>query len=381
MNPRARKHLVLVGGGHAHVFVLRAFGVRPSPDIAITLVAKEVMAAYSGMLPGFVAGHYRLEECQIDLRSLARFAGARVIEGAATGLDPTSRRLHVAGAESLSYDALSIDVGITPDLSDIAGADRHALAVKPVSEFAPKWQRLLERARAADGPRHIVAVGGGAAGVELILAARHCLTATQSWATRAAQRFTYTLVADAGVLPSHNPRAQRLARAALAGDGVRIIEGDAVVAIAPDRMRLRSGREVACDAAIVSTGAKAPEWFAGTGLARDVGGYLALRPTLQTLTDDDIFAAGDCASVIAHPRAKAGVFAVRQGPVLARHLRRHLEWKLLDPFVPQREFLSLVSLGSKSAIASRGGLAAAGYWAWLWKDWIDRRFMDHFNRP
>lgn len=378
-NPRM-KNLVLIGGGHAHVFVLRAFGLKAAPGVSITLIAKEPMAPYSGMLPGFVAGHYSLEECQIDLPRLARFAGARLIEGAATGIDRINRRIEIAGQPSVPYDVVSLDVGITPDMSDIAGAAQHALAVKPVSEFAPKWLDLLARAQRPDGPRHIVAVGGGAAGVELILAARYRLTASQSWADRNAHPFRYTLIAGTGVLPSHSPRAQRLARAALLHNDVEVIEGDSAVSITSGLVRLRSGREIMCDAAIVSTRAKAPAWLAGTGLARDAGGYLALKPTLQTITEDDIFAAGDCATVLEHPREKAGVFAVRQGPVLADHLRRHLELRQLDPFVPQRRFLTLVSLGEKSAIASRGGFAAAGHWAWLWKDYIDRRFMARFSR-
>jgi selenide,water dikinase len=380
MTSSRTKHLVLIGGGHAHVFVLRAFGLKPLPGVEITLIAKEPLAPYSGMLPGFVAGHYTLEECQIDLRRLARFAGVRLIVGAATGIDRINRRVHIGGQESVPYDVLSIDVGITPDMSDIAGAAEHALAVKPVSEFAPKWLDLLARAEAPEGPRHIVAVGGGAAGVELILAARFRLTASRSWAERAANPFSYTLIAGTGVLPSHNARAQRLAQVALQRGGVRVIEGDSAVAITPDRVRLRSGLELPSDAALVSTRAKAPAWLAGTGLARDAGGYLALRPTLQTISDDDVFAAGDCATVLEHPREKAGVFAVRQGPVLADHLRRYLEMRQLDPFVPQLRFLTLVSLGEKSAIASRGGWAAAGHWAWLWKDYIDRRFMARFSR-
>jgi selenide,water dikinase len=375
-----RKHLVLVGGGHAHVFVLRAFGVDPMPDLEITLVAKEVMAPYSGMLPGFVAGHYSLSECQIDLERLASFAGARIIEGVATGIDPATRRVHVAGRESLTYDVLSLDVGITPDTREIEGADAHALLVKPVSEFAPKWQRVLDRARRPGGPRRFVAAGGGAAGVELILAARHRLTAPQTEEERRSDPFTFTLIAGDGVLAGHSHRAQRLAREALARVRVDVIENDVAVEITPEAVRLRSGRVLPCDAAMVSTRAQAPPWFAGTGLALDGNGYLALRPTLQSMSDGDIFAAGDCATVLAHPRPKAGVFAVRQGPVLARHLRRHLERRRLEPFVPQRAFLSLVSLGEKSAIASRGSWAAAGRWAWVWKDFIDRRFMAGFNR-
>jgi selenide,water dikinase len=350
------------------------------PGLEITLIAKEVLAPYSGMLPGFVAGHYSLTDCQIDLRRLAAFAGARIIEGAATGIDPVARRVHIRGHESLAYDALSIDTGITPDTREIAGAEAHALLVKPVSEFAPKWQRVLDRARQAGGPRRIVAVGGGAAGVELILAARNRLTAPQSWEARREDPFSYTLVAGAGVLAGHPPRARSLAREALERAGVEIVVNDTAVAITPQAVRLRSGRTLPCDAAMVSTRATAPAWFAATGLARDVGGYLALRPTLQSMSHDDVFAAGDCATVVADPRPKAGVFAVRQGPVLARQLRRYLEMRLLDPFVPQRAFLSLVSLGEKSAIASRGSLAAAGHWAWVWKDLIDRRFMAGFNR-
>ena len=337
------------------------------------------MAPYSGMLPGFVAGHYALADCLIDVERLCRKAGVRLIAGAATAIDRDARRLHLADGTSLPYDVLSLDVGITPDVSEIAGAEEHALLVKPVSTFAPKWQAFVARAQEAGGPRDIVVVGGGAAGVELVLAARNRLTAGQSWPDRRNDPFRYTLVAGAGILPSHPARAQSLARAALADNGIAIIENDTAAAITPASIRLRSGREMPCDTAIVSTKAKAPGWFRATGLARTTGGYLALRPTLQTITDDDIFAAGDCATVVEHPRPKAGVFAVRQGPVLALHLRRHLQTGLLDPFKPQENFLTLISLGDNTAIASRGSFAAAGHWAWILKDWIDRRFMARFN--
>lgn len=374
-----RKHLVLAGGGHAHVFVLEAFARAPLPGVEVTLVTKEPMAPYSGMLPGFVAGHYALADCLIDVDRLCRKANVRLIEGAAASIDRDTRRLHLADGTSLIYDVLSLDVGITPDVDEIAGAREHALLVKPVSTFAPKWQAFVARAEQAGGPRDIVVVGGGAAGVELVLAARNRLTASQPWPERHRDPFRYTLVAGAGVLPSHPARAQRLARAALVENAVTVIEYDSAVDISSTRIRLRSGRDIACDTAIVSTKAKAPGWFAQTGLARTAGGYLALRPTLQTITDDDVFAAGDCATVIEHPRPKAGVFAVRQGPVLAHHLGRHLQTGLLDPFIPQENFLTLISLGGKTAIASRGSFAAAGQWAWFLKDWIDRRFMARFN--
>jgi selenide,water dikinase len=379
--PFAHKRLVLAGGGHAHVFVLEAFARQPMPGLDLTLIAKELMAPYSGMLPGFVAGHYHVGDCMIDLDRLSRAAGAKLVIGEVTGIDRDKRRVQMADGATAAYDVVSIDVGIKPDTREIAGAAQHALVVKPVSEFAAKWQAFLRRAEASGGPRHIVVAGGGAAGVELVLGAHFRLTTSQPWEARQRDPFTYTLIAGTGVLPSHPSRARRLAKAALVEADVTVIENDSAVAVAPCRMKLGSGREIACDAAIISTKAAAPPWFADTGLARDVAGFLALRPTLQSISDENVFAAGDCASVILHPRPKAGVFAVRQGPILARQLRRQLEGRLLDPFEPQRQFLSLVSLGDKSAIASRGSFAVSGHWAWMAKDWIDRRFMARFNRP
>lgn len=374
-----KKRLVLIGGGHAHVFVLRAFGRQPMPDVELTLIAKELQAPYSGMLPGFVAGHYSLDECQIDLERLGAFAGARVMGAAATGIDRRARTVTVAGHEPVPYDVLSIDAGITPDVGGIPGAIENALVVKPVSEFAPKWQVLEARVKAGGGPRHVVAVGGGAAGVELILAARHKLARLRTVRNGQSEPVRYALVTSGRILPGHSARAQRLARQALTEANVAVIENERVVGIATDHVRLRSGTQLPCDTALVSTRARAPAWFAGSGLARDAGGFLALKPTLQCLNDDDVFAAGDCATVIEHPRPKAGVFAVRQGPVLACHLRRHLNWQVLDPFVPQTHYLTLISLGARKAIADRNGMATGGAWVWHWKDWIDRRFMSGFT--
>jgi selenide,water dikinase len=371
--------IVLLGGGHAHVFVLEAFGVSPIPGVRLTVVAKELAAPYSGMLPGFVAGHYPLEACLIDLVPLARFAGARLVHGSAIAIDRKERSALVEGQPPIRYDLLSIDVGITPDMSDIEGAREHAIAVKPVSVFAPKWQELEQRALGDDGPRRIAVVGGGAAGVELVLAARHRLR--QLAASRYLDRgaFSFSLIAGGDVLPSHNGLARLLARRALARAGVEVLEGVSATRIAPGRIRLSTGRELPADAVLVSTKATPPGWFAVTDLLRDADGYLALRPTLQALNDDEIFAAGDCASVLDHPRAKAGVFAVRQGAVLADNLVRRVLGEAARPFIPQRQFLTLVSLGEKRAIAARGPIAAAGRWAWVWKDRIDRAFMARFK--
>ncbi len=371
--------IVLLGGGHAHVFVLKAFGMNPVPGVRLTLVAKELAAPYSGMLPGFVAGHYTLDDCQIDLVRLARFADARVIHGSANGVDRKQKRVAIEGRPSIRYDLLSIDVGITPLIGDIEGAASHAIAVKPVSIFAAKWQDLEARALEKDGPRRIVAVGGGAAGVELVLAARHRFRTLASGAGIAADAFSFALLAGGSLLPSHNTRARSLARKALTDANVDIIENDLAARISLGAVALASGRSIAADAVLISTRAAAPAWFAATDLPCDTQGFLAVKPTLQLIDDDDVFAVGDCASVVEHLRAKSGVFAVRQGPKVAYNLRRRAMGRPAAPFVPQQQFLTLLSLGDKRAIAARGPFASAGTWVWTWKDRIDRAFMDKFN--
>ena len=371
--------IVLLGGGHAHVFVLKAFGMKPIPGVRLTLVAKELAAPYSGMLPGFVAGHYTLDECQINLVRLARFAGARVIHGAANGIDRKEKRVMIEGRPPVRYDVLSIDVGITPFIDEIEGAAEHALAVKPVSIFAPKWQDLESRALKMDGPRRIVAVGGGAAGVELILAARHRLRTLAPSAGIDPDSFSFALIAGGELLPSFNARACSLARAALVGARVEVIENDLASRVSANAVTLASGRSATADGVLISTKAAAPAWFATTDLPRDRQGFLAIRPTLQLIDDDDVFGVGDCATVLEHPRAKSGVFAVRQGPVVADNLARRALGQAAQPFIPQKQFLTLLSLGAKRAIAVRGPFAAAGKWAWTWKDRIDRAFMDKFN--
>ncbi|MGF1553568.1 MAG: FAD-dependent oxidoreductase [Paracoccaceae bacterium] len=371
-------HLVLVGGGHAHALVLEDFARRgPPQSTRITLVAREAMAPYSGMLPGMIAGRYAAEEAHIDLAPLAKAAGARLVADAAVGLDARARRLSLAGGGTIGFDAISLDVGITPRLDGIEGAARHAVAVKPISTFLPKWRALLDAARRADGPRRIAVAGGGAAGFELALAIRERLLAE----VPDPAALGVTLVAGEALLPGLGARARRLGRAALARRGIALVEHDRAAAIESARLTLASGRVLDADAALVTTGARAPGWFADTDLPRDEAGFLAARDTFQLAGLDHVLAVGDCATVAAHPRPKAGVIAVRQGPPLARALRRLAAGEAPEPFAPQSRWLQILTLDRTRAIAAYAGLAAEGAWAMTLKDRIDRRFMARFPRP
>jgi selenide,water dikinase len=364
--------LVLVGGGHAHVHVLKRFGMRPMPGVRLTLVTRDVETPYSGMLPGYVAGHYSFAECHIDLIRLARFAGARLIHDEAIGLDRVGRRVLCRDHPPIRYDFLSLDIGSTPRLDDVPGATEYTVSVKPIAQFGARWEALLERARDLDRLR-LAIVGGGAGGVELALSAQHRLAGLLT------AKPEVTLVTREGLLPSHNPWVRRLFACILAERGIRVFTGNPVVRVEPGCLILADGAEIGFDEALWVTEAAGAPWLAETGLPLDERGFVVIDKTYRSPADGAVFAAGDIAAMPAHPREKAGVYAVRAGPPLAANLRRALAGRSLRRAVPQRQALALIGTGDARAVASRGPFAASGRSLWHLKDWIDRRWMRRYT--
>lgn len=370
-----RTDIVLLGGGHAHVHVLKAFAMKPEPGVRLTVVTRDLETPYSGMLPGVIAGLYTEAEAHIDLLRLSAVTGTRLIHAEAVGIDRASKRVTLAGRPPVAYDLLSIDVGITPALSHIAGAAEHGIAVKPIGSFIGKFAALRARCRAPAGPRRIAVIGGGAGGVELILSVRaHLLTDARATGLDDGG-FSFALVTDGEILSTHDPKVRDSFRRAFAARGIALAERSQARAVTPSAIELADGRTIAADAVLVTTGAAAPRWFRDTGLALDKDGFLAVAATLQTRDDPDVFGAGDCVTLTETPREKAGVYAVRAGPPLARNLRRRARGEPMKPWRPQARHLALISTGERYAIASRGPFKTEGAWVWRWKDWIDRRWM------
>jgi len=369
---RIEQDLVLVGGGHAHVHVLKGFGMRPMPGVRLTLVSRDVESPYSGMLPGYVAGHYTFEECHIDLGRLARFAGARLIRDEVIGLDRGGRNVITRGHPPIRYDILAVDIGSTPRSDDVPGVAEHAISVKPIDHFAVRWKALL--ARAKNMPRlHLAVVGGGAGGVELALAAQYRLASLRGGA------LDVTLVTREALLPSHNRRVRRLFGRILAERGITVLTGTAIVGVEPGVLSCTNGGQLEFDEALWVTEAGAASWLTETGLPLTAEGFVAVDDRLHSTEDPRVFAAGDVAAMIGYPREKAGVYAVRQGPPLAANLRRALAGRRLRRAVPQRRALALIGTGDRQAVASRGPFAAYGPRWWQLKDWIDRRWMRRYR--
>jgi selenide,water dikinase len=366
------KRLVLVGGGHSHVEVLRRFALRPLAGTELILVSPGRFTPYSGMLPGLVAGHYSFEQCHIDLEHLAAWANARFHTDRVTGLDLQAKRARCEGGAVLDYDLLSLDIGSTPPVADIRGAQRYGVPVKPVERFLAAWREIL-----ADAGRrtvHLLTVGGGAGGVELTLAMQH-------HARQAGARAAFCIVTDSdAILPGHaagvRGRMERVMRTRDVTCHVRsrVTEIDAGLA------RLADGSPIPANHVIWATGASAPAWLREAGMATDPHGFVLVGETLQSRSHPEVFAAGDVATMERHPRPKSGVYAVRQGPPLAENLRRALTGERLQPHLPQPIALALISTGDRHAIASWGPIAWEGDWVWRWKDRIDRRFMARYRR-
>jgi selenide,water dikinase len=361
------KHLVLVGGGHSHLAVLKSLGDAPTEGARLTLLSPNRHAVYSGMIPGLIAGHYRPEECRIDLRPLAARAGGRFIEDSAAGVDLARREVTTAGGGRLVYDLLSLDIGSTS--GDPARVSRHALRFRPVEGFLAAWERLREAARGSE-VRRIAVVGGGAGGVEVLLAMQHAL---------AGAAVEFALFDDTRVLGGHNAGVRRRIGRILGERGVAVRAGRRVVAVRERGLELEGGEGFDAQATVWATGAGAPSWIAQSGLATDPRGFVAVSDTLRSPSHPEVFAAGDCATIIGDSRPKSGVIAVRQGPTLAGNLRLALAGAPPGPFRAPARALALISCGDRYAVASWASFALEGSWVWRCKDRIDRRFVQRYR--
>lgn len=369
--PVLTKDLVLIGGGHAHALVLRQWGMKPLPGARLTLINPAPTAPYSGMLPGHIAGHYSREALDIDLVKLARFAGARLLIGHATAIDPAARTVTVEGRGQIGYDIASVDVGIHAQMPDIPGFLEHACGAKPLDVYAARWQAFLQAVGAGETSPHVAVIGAGVAGVELALAMAHALRGHAD---------TKVHLIEAG--PDITARAKAARgplRAALQDLGVNLHVNASVARITANHAELSDGTKLDSCFTVGTAGAFAHGWLQDTPLPLTPDGFIPVGPDFQVQGQDGLFAVGDCAEMLHDPRPKAGVFAVRAAPVLAHNLRAALAGGTLRPFKPQGDYLKLISMGDKRALAEKWGRAFTLPGLWRWKDRIDQKFMQKFR--
>jgi pyridine nucleotide-disulfide oxidoreductase family protein len=369
------KRLLLLGGGHAHVSVLAALAERPLAGWAVALITPYRRQIYSGMLPGWIAGHYAIEDCAVRLDTLAEKARIGLQETAAIGLDLQRRAVRCADGSEHRFDMLSIDTGPMPALHGLPGAAEHTLPVRPIEAFIAAWPRLLARMRVPGRRFDLAVLGAGAAGVELAFAIQH-----RTAAEGVSQLFIHVAGAEALPLPGAPAATRQRVMRLLAQRGISWHGGRRAARVEAGLLHFEQGEPLPFDACLAATGAAAPGWPAAAGLATDDAGFIRVGPTLQSVSHPAVFAAGDVAAY-ADARPKSGVYAVRAGPVLAGNLRASCEGRELQRWTPQARALYLISTGDRHALATWGRWSWSGRWVWRWKDHIDRQFMRRFGTP
>ena len=366
------RRVILAGGGHAHLAVLADWARRPLADAECWLVTSARHLAYSGMVPGWMAGFYRAEELLIDLVPLAELAGAKLVLADVVGLDATRRTLSLSKGETLAFDLLSLATGGETDTSRLAGLGQRLMPVRPLDVFMQQWTRFVE-APSETAARHVAVVGGGAAGVELAFAAQVAL------GSRSAKSRVSLVAGEDGLLAGHADPVKRRVRTGLAARGIALHLAEA--SGGPDGLILSDGTRLDADCVIAATGSRAPAWIAPSGIACTDAGFVAVGADLCSISHPSVFAAGDIVERVDRPLPRSGVHAVKGGPILAANLRATLQRAPLHRYRPRSRTLYLLGTGDRRAILSWGGCSVHGKLAWQLKDWIDRRFVERYRKP
>ena len=372
LSESGKKRLVLAGGGHAHLSVLQAFANKRQPGVELVVITPSVYQNYSGMLPGWISGHYTQQDCRIDLTYLVAASGAQLVLDHVVNMDLGKRSVHLSGGRHMVYDLLSLDVGSETNTSGLEGLGAKLLSAKPLDNFFAAWPQVLAEAKTSKDYR-LVVVGAGAAGVEIALAARYAFQ-------RMGIEGVVDLVAsESGMLQGHSKRAQDRVRRFVerAGLGLHSQRGVGV----PDGVMLADDHLLRADRVIAATGARPVEWLKLSGLGLDAEGYVRVDQNHCSVSHPGVLAAGDVCTRQDVRMARSGVHAVHAGPVLADNLLAMLEGRSLRPYMPKKSSLYLMACGPRYAVASWGRWSAEGSWVWRWKDWIDRGFIRRFSAP
>ena len=377
MNERlSSRHLVLLGMGHTNAHVLRMYGMQGLEDTSLTCISNFNIATYSGMLPAVLAGQVPEEAMQIDLVQLCASVGARLITEDVTGLDPNSKQILFQHRPPMEYDLLSIGIGSIGRRGTVDINQDHVVEIKPMQSFLERLHRSLAalKKKMINRPLRIAVTGSGAAGVEIAF----CLPSflKQHWTGE----YELSLVTRSSqILAGASDGTRKLTLEQLRQRDIATITDASISTIHDDSLETSDGTTIPADLVIWSTGAAAPALLRELQLETDESGFLLTHPTLQSVTSPHVFAVGDSGTLETDPSAKAGVYAVRQGPILWENLQRSLVDAPLLKYRPQRSFLQLINAGDGTAIGQWKGLSLSNRWLMSLKHSIDTKFMKMYE--
>jgi len=370
------KDLVLIGGGHAHVEVIKRLSKLSPRMTSMVLISDHRYTPYSGMLPGLIAGHYSFDECHIDLLELCKRHHFEFIEDKVIGVNHDKNTLETHSSSKYRYDIASIDTGSMPSLHSTEGASTWALPIKPVPEFLDGINVFFEKTKLklASEQSELLVVGGGAASVEVAFSLNQRIRQMKF------NNIRVTLATEnQDLLTNHALAVRRHLKRKLHDCDIRVLYGSRVKTVDNRGVITDKGDRIDADLTIWCTGASAPRWPNCSNLPTTPDGFIRTDQTLRVLGTENLFAAGDIGSIDNQIYPKSGVYAVKQGPVLAKNIKNQMNGVELISYRPQKHSLAILSTGSKHAVASRSFFCANGKWIWHLKDYIDRRFMRQYK--
>ena len=365
-------HLVLAGGGHAHMVTLEQLDNFIRRGHRVTVIGPSPYHYYSGMGPGMLGGLYSPEDIRFATRQVTEKKSGTFVHDRVERIAPQEKRVHLASGNTVDYDVLSCNLGsrvpgelITDDYGDI-------YSVKPIERLLEARQRALE---VMSGKQAVIAVAGGGPAASEIAGNLHHLAG-------ASGKVMPTIYMCAGkAFMSRFPKSvRRRVYRSLTDRGIIVDESGYVKSIATGAVALDSGKTIAADLIFVALGVKPSPVLAASDMPLGPDGGLPVNAFLQSQTYPDIFGGGDCIYFESRPLDKVGVYAVRENPVLCHNLLAALEGRPLKPFDPGGDYLLIFNLGDHRGVLKKKWLTFSGRTAFMLKDYIDRRFMKKFQR-
>ncbi len=368
--------LLLVGAGHAHMEVLRRLIQLPdAPSVDLCVVSQSDKHHYSGMVPGYLNGTYREDEISFHLPPIVALAGGEFIQKRACGIDPAKRVVRLDGDQEIGYDLVSFNLGSRTLGDTDPSVSQNAALVKPMTRAVDLRQRIVRLAnREGTQTRHGVVVGGGSAGVEVAYAMASVLDG-------AGRRRKISIVEGSDrILSGYSEGFRRHAKKLLEERGIELHKGKRVVEVHADGVELEDGSRIDSELTVWLTGPASSPVFRDSGLELDKRGFLLVDDSLRSVNDPRILGVGDCVTLARYPDTpKAGVYAVREAPILWESLLAAMERGVATRYRPQDGFLSILNTADGKALLRYKALVTHSRWAWWVKDKIDRNFMSKYH--
>ena len=362
------KQLILIGGGHANVQVLKKLCRNNIKGLHTILISENFEATYSGMTPGFIHEDFSKEEISIDLQRLCFNAGATFIRDKVIKLDTNHRELQLQNLPPVNYDLLSINTGSISNTKKInIENSSKCFFVKPISSLVKNLSKIDQIVK--NKKNKIVIVGGGVASYELAFSLKR----------------RYEIPLEITILGKKilneknlNKKTKNSLKKIAENLSIREYAGE-VISISEKYLTLNNGDKIDCDISLVSTGASIETWLLESNLIKDEKGFIKVNNNLLSINEKNVFVTGDACNIENKPKPKSGVMAVRHGEILKENIFFKLTGKSLIKFKPQKNWLYLIGTYKNYALLNYFFLSFHSRWCWKLKVWIDKNFIKKFK--